>query len=76
MGYLLIGLLALMGVGTIFVVPWVGAGLLALAVIGAVALMFGSAFAGADGRRDEPVDTGLPGPGNPRSGVEPETREL
>jgi hypothetical protein len=76
MSYLLIGLLVLIGLGTLFIVPWVGAGLLALALIGALVVILGSAFAGARGERDTPVNTGLPGPGNPDSGVQTDTREL
>jgi hypothetical protein len=76
MSYLLVALLALIGLGTLFIVPWVGAGLLALALVGALVVVVGSVFAGAAGERDTPVNTGLPGPGSPDSGVQTDAREL
>ena len=73
MSLLLAGILFLVGLGTIFVAPWVGGGLVVVALglggIGAV-----SAMKNADEVvvEHEPVDESphLPGPGNPQSGVD------
>ena len=76
MGYALIIVLVLVGVGTLFITPWVGAGFILLAVIAGVVVL-GRSLVGERGElRDQPVDTGLPGPGDPRSGVDTGTREL
>ena len=76
MGLVLVLVLVLLGLGTLFIVPWVGAGLLVVAVIAGVVILGGSLLAERSGERDAPVDTGLPGPGDPRSGVDTGSREL
>jgi hypothetical protein len=76
MGYALVVLLALVGVGTLFITPWVGAGFIVLAVIAGLVVVGGSIVGGSAEARDRPVDTGLPGPGDPRSGVDTGTRDL
>ena len=63
-------LLAVIGIATLFIAPWVGGGLLLLALIAAVV---GVVWAGTNS--DEVVERDvatphLPGPGNPRSGVD------
>jgi len=72
----LVLVLVLLGLGTLFIVPWVGAGLLVVAVIAGVVILGGSLLGDRAGERDAPVDTGLPGPGDPRSGVDTGAREL
>ena len=76
MGLTLVILLVVFGVGTLFITPWVGAGLLMLAVVAGLVIVVGSMMGERTQVRDAPVDTGLPGPGNPRSGVDTGTREL
>ena len=72
MSILLAGILLLVGLGALFVAPWVGGGLLALALVfGLIGLV--SAIKNADGVTEyEPVKESphLPGPGNPQSGVD------
>jgi hypothetical protein len=75
-GYALIILLALLGVGTLFITPWVGAGFIVLTVVAGIVVLGGSLLGERADVRDQPVDTGLPGPGDPRSGVDTGTREL
>jgi hypothetical protein len=47
-----------------------------LAVIGGIVLAGGSLVGERAEKRDEPVNTALPGPGDPRSGVDTGTRDL
>ena len=63
-------LLALIGIATLFVAPWVGAGFLLLAVIiGLVGMVWMAKNADEVVERD--VETPhMPGPGNPHSGVD------
>jgi hypothetical protein len=72
MSLLLAGVLFLVGLGTLFVAPWVGGGLLAVAVVlGAIGLVSGLKNADEvveyEPARESPH---LPGPGNPHSGVD------
>ena len=76
MGFAAVIALVLIGIATLFITPWVGVGFFVLAVIAAVVVVGGSVMGGRAEERDEPVDTGLPGPGDPRSGVDTGTREL
>jgi len=76
MGYALVIVVVLVGVGTLFITPWVGAGFIVLAVIAAIAVLGGSLLGDRGEARDEPVNTALPGPGDPRSGVDTGTQEL
>ena len=65
--------LAVIGLGTLFVSPWLGAPCLAAAVILGVMAFVGTAAKSDEvmAEADEPVETPhLPGPGNPESGVE------
>ena len=63
---LLAGVLALFGIGTLFITPWVGGPLLLAAIVVAIAGMFiggAAAAADADVVPDETVDAPhLPGP--------------
>lgn len=69
MSYVLIGVLVLVGLAAMVLSPWIGAAVLfAALVVGGIALV-GSAASGAEGR-DEPVDTALPGPGDPAGRVD------
>lgn len=71
-GFPLAGLLLLIGLGTMFVSPWIGAAVLAAAaILGAVGMVGLGAKATAGDRTDEPAEAPhLPGPGNPESGVD------
>jgi hypothetical protein len=75
-GYALIIVLALIGIGTLFITPWVGFGFIVLAIIAGIVVLGGSLLGDRAAARDQPVDTGLPGPGDPKSGVDTGTREL
>ena len=75
-GMVLVIVLVLLGLGTLFIVPWVGAGLLVVAVITGVVVLGGSLLRDGGAERDAPVDTALPGPGDPRSAVDTGAREL
>ena len=70
---ILAAVLAAVGLGTMFVSPWLGAPCLAAAVILGLMAVLGTAAKSdeAIAEADEPVETPhLPGPGNPESGVE------
>ena len=61
--FLLAGLLLLIGVGTMFVAPWVGGGLLLVAlVVGAAGLVLGGAAAATDADVPEPDHENLEAP--------------
>ena len=70
MGLIAALFLALIGLATLFVVPWVGAGLLLLAVVvGVVGGIW--MLKNVDEVVERDVETPhMPGPGDPRSGVE------
>lgn len=66
--FLLAGLLVAVGIGTIFVAPWVGGGLLLVAlIVGGVGLALGGAAAATDAdvpapEREDVEAPHLPGP--------------
>ena len=47
-----------------------------LAVIAGIVIVGGTVMGERADQRDPPIDTGLPGPGDPRSGVDTGTRDL
>jgi hypothetical protein len=67
--FLLAGLLVAIGIGTMFLAPWVGGGLLLVAlIVGAVGLALGGTAAATDAdlpapERDDVEAPHLPGPG-------------
>jgi hypothetical protein len=70
MGLLPALLLALIGIATLFIAPWVGGGFLLLALIAGLVGM-GWMAKHSDEVVERDVETPhLPGPGNPRSGVD------
>lgn len=70
MSVLLAGILLVIGLGTLFVAPWVGGGFIALALLIGVGSVLWTATHGVT-VDDSPTESPhLPGPGNPQSGVD------